>query len=184
MKHKSSNSSRNLINEFLKSQVYIGLPKSQTHKSLNSYLYGFRNTLSVLKTNHIFCTLKQITKIFSYLLQKEYEILFLGFPLWLDSKWKFLEKTSNFKYKFFNNNNDSVLEYLTKNSSKVGLVFIFHNFSKTSKVLNITQKLCLPTSGFLNSTDNSFDFPIVGNFKSKQSIFFFYSILLNTLKKN
>ena len=181
MKYKIQTFSKNLLKDFLKSNLHLGSPKSEVQNNMNKLLYGFRNNISILNLNHTFVSLQRFFMLVHNLRSTNQHILFLGFPVWLTHQWKKLETKSNGVYKFFNDDLD--LAYIGKHSKKIGVIFIFNSqLPNISKIVHFSKEFNIPLSGFASSTSNLYDFPIFVNIKSKKSLLLFYHFLLNTLK--
>lgn len=181
MKYKIQTFSKNLLKDFLKSNLHLGSPKSEVKNNMNKLLYGFRNNISILNLHHTFISLQRFFIFLNNIKSTNQQIVFLGFPTWLNDKWKKVEKQSNGSYKFLSE--DQNLAYITKYSNQIGTIFIFNpQFSNISKVIHFSKEFNIPVSGFLSSSSESYEFPIFGNFKSKKSLIFFYYLLMNTLK--
>jgi len=127
MKYKIQTFSKNLLKDFLKSNLHLGSPKSEVQNNMNKLLYGFRNNISILNLNHTFVSLQRFFMLVHNLRSTNQHILFLGFPVWLTHQWKKLETKSNGVYKFFNDDLD--LAYIGKHSKKLVLfLFSTHNY--------------------------------------------------------
>nr|YP_003434212.1 ribosomal protein S2 [Chattonella marina]BAI70559.1 ribosomal protein S2 [Chattonella marina] len=184
MKYKQLNVSKDLLNNFLKSQIHITLTKVQLKKNLNSFLYGFRNNLGIFNFFYIFLSLKKFVTLLNCCLRlkntKQKKLLFFGFPTWFNPYWQKIEKLSNNQLKFLDSNWESFYD-LKKNWFEIAFIVVFNDFPETRKLLKQSKDLRIPTIGFITDDSFKFDYPIFGNFRSKQSIFFFFSILLNSL---
>lgn len=184
MKLKSYTFSQKLLKTFLNYNIHIGLTKSSLKNDYYYYLHGFRNKTSIIKICYTLINFKKLFYFIKWLLKNNKKIIFVGFPIWFNKKWKLLENYSNKRYLF--------LEYSWKNKSnqilninnKIGLIVIGNNYDKKKEFLKEVKYLSVPVAGFTVETLDFFDFPITGHFKSKRSICLFYYFLLNLLKKD
>jgi len=167
MKLKSLSISKNLLKEFLKANIHISFLDITIDRRYFSYYYGFRNNIGIIDLRYTFENIQTVFFLIYSLLKKKNKIIFFGFPKWLKTKWELLEKLSNNTFVFFDENWDSL--YLTKQSEKIGLIFVYDNFKQTEKILHEARKNVIPIAGIVNTTYYNFDFFIIGSFKSKIS---------------
>jgi hypothetical protein len=173
MKIKNLTFSKNLLKELISSNIHISKNKSCITKDYYMYVDGFRGNCSVINLNYTFIHLKKLYIVFNFLLKVNKKIIFLGSPKWLNYKWKFLENYSNNNFIFLNYNWQS--KFFQKNYKDIGLVFVFNDYGEIENIKKETSKYSLCLAGFSNNTIKFFDFPIVGDFNSKNSVIFFFT---------
>lgn len=179
MKLKNLALSKNLLKELISSNIHVSKNKFCIMKDYYMYTSGFRGNCSIINLNYTFIHLKKLYAILNLLLKNNKKIIFIGSPKWLNYKWKFLENYSKYNFIFLNYNWQS--KFFQKNYKDIGLVFIFNDYGEIENIKKETIKYSLCLAGFSNSTTKFFDFPIVGDFTSKNSIIFFFYFLFYCL---
>ena len=102
MKLKKYTISKELLKNLLDSNTHIGTSKLNTKNNFYYYLYGFRKKTSIINLDYTVKNLKQLFTLLSFFLKTKKQIIFVGFPIWFNKKWKFLEYFSKKNYFFFN----------------------------------------------------------------------------------
>jgi ribosomal protein S2 len=177
-KHKFS---KDLIKYLLNSKVHVGLINYFAKSDINFYLYGFRNKVCIFNLFSTYYSLKQLFYLFIETLKKDKKIVFVFSPTLLRKHFYFLNLISKNKYVFLENNREKNVFYLTKNVSRIGLIFLFNNLDRRY-IITLNKSLHLPLIGFTSNTITSFDYPVVGNFQSLKSNLYFYRLLFYIVK--
>ena len=134
MKLQKYKFSKDLIKYLLNSKVHVGLINYFIKSDINFYLYGFRNKVCIFNLFSTYYSLKQLFYLFIEILKKNKKIVFVFSPTLLRKHFYFLKLISKNKYVFLENNREKNVFYLTKNVSRIGLIFLFNivlNYSKS-----------------------------------------------------
>jgi ribosomal protein S2 len=181
MKLKKNLLSLKLLNFFFRFKTYYINNKIFYKKTLNSYIYGSRNNKNVINISFTIKNLKKIYILLLFFINNNNKIVFIGFPNWFNTKWKFLEIFTKKNYIFLDyNHNFSKL--IKSNNNNIGLIIIYNDFLKLKELLIKYNKLNIPIIGFSIFDTNNLDYFILGKFYSKNNILFFYYFILNIYK--
>lgn len=180
MKLKDISVSKFLFTNLLVADIYFGYTKCCTNKNFYFYLRGFRQKAGVLNLQYTAYSLYKLSYLIIQLLNEGKKIIFVGFPDIFNEQWRQLENLSNMQYVFIDycwNDN-----YLVEHSKEIGLILAFNNFDHFDSLIKEGEYLTVPFGGLTCSNISYFDFSVVGNFQSSNSIMFFYYFLLNNIR--